>query len=309
MKKRKRKLPGKVLTIGVVRTFAHPVDRILTPRLTRSRRGSACLERRINRTLYTRVQFTKMALSAGARVFVYSLQDPNEFYGPYEGQGAGEKGTFWTPPMKGDGVVIEYFVPKGMADFGAMPFKISKVTHVHTDPLTVKAAGTCHNEVARSMGRYGKVRRLAGYCWGLIQWFVYRHSAERYDFKRDSLLADGQPLFRHADRGAIPRVYWNYNTRRDLLALPLPTARILLATGYLSDFTFVRLTGTVPGGLFFSGWDATTFSGTPNGTGIHHPNGSAQTDLFRNGAASHRRRMQTTTARTRGVWVSTGTAP
>src|SRR5207248_4670950 len=41
-----------------------------------------------------------------------------------------------------------------------------------------------------------------------------------------------------------------------------------------SDFTFVKLTGSMPGGLFFSGWDASTTPVSTSVTGIHHPEGS-----------------------------------
>jgi hypothetical protein len=61
--------------------------------------------------------------------------------------------------MQGDGVVIEYFVPKTAAGFSGTAFKVSKVAHVYLDPLTLKVGG-CHNEVtapwtetAKSVGR------------------------------------------------------------------------------------------------------------------------------------------------------------
>ena len=57
--------------------------------------------------LAIRVQFKGMSLPVGARVFVYSLTNPNEYYGPYEGHGPSEDGTFWTPPMRGDTAIIE----------------------------------------------------------------------------------------------------------------------------------------------------------------------------------------------------------
>jgi hypothetical protein len=79
------------------------------------------------------------------------------------------------------------------------------------------------------------------------------------------------------------RVYWNYNSE------PLPTCPAnctdganLLVTGTTSDFTFVRLTGTVPGGLFFSGWDAATFSTTASIAGIHHPDATHKRISFGN---------------------------
>ena len=71
------------------------------------------------------------------------------------------------------------------------------------------------------------------------------------------------------------RVYWNYNTGDDPPAgTPFTDGANLLATGTASDFTFVRLTGSLPGGLFFSGWDANPVPLSTSVTGIHHPDGS-----------------------------------
>ncbi len=80
--------------------------------------------------LYTRVHFTGMSLPAGARVFVYSMKNPDDFYGPYEGHGHSEDGTFWTPPMEGDGVVIEYITPNSTANPEAVPFRVLDISHI-----------------------------------------------------------------------------------------------------------------------------------------------------------------------------------
>src|SRR5207237_5735601 len=61
-------------------------------------------------------------------------------------------------------------------------------------------------------------------------------------------------------------VYWNYNSGEDPTAFPSTHGANLLVTGTSSDFTFLLLTGSVPGGLFFSGWEATHFAGSVPGS-------------------------------------------
>ena len=107
-----------------------------------------------------RVQFKDMSLPAGARVFVYSPSNPNEYYGPYEGRGASENGTFWTPAIKGDSAVIEYFTP-AVNNSTKSPFKVPSIAHVYKDvPVLEDPAASCEQEVtadwqnvAKSVGR------------------------------------------------------------------------------------------------------------------------------------------------------------
>jgi len=62
-------------------------------------------------------------LPVGARVFVYSAANADLYLGPYEGRGPWNNGTFWTPSLPGDHLVIEYMSPTGTASantlFGA----------------------------------------------------------------------------------------------------------------------------------------------------------------------------------------------
>src|SRR5207302_8070319 len=96
--------------------------------------------------LYTRLHFKEMSLPIGARVFVYSASNPDQFAGPYEGRGPWGDGTFWTPPLPGDTLTIEYFTPAGTQSPDA-PFKVSEVSHVYKDVFTTDAAGSCNLDV------------------------------------------------------------------------------------------------------------------------------------------------------------------
>lgn len=107
--------PDKKLRIGVVRAFSRPVRVSSDSTLYSVAEGDVRVMGIVSEgALYTRVHFTNMSLPAGARVFVYSLKNAEEFYGPFEGRGPSGDGTFWTPPMEGDAVAIEYFTPNGV---------------------------------------------------------------------------------------------------------------------------------------------------------------------------------------------------
>lgn len=271
---------NKRIQIGTVRAFQRPLD------ISSDGTGYSVPEGDVRiigvaseGALYTRVHFTKMSLPPGARVFVYSLKNPDEFYGPYEGRGPSDDGTFWTPPMEGEGVAIEYFRPNGASDSQAAPFLISEISHIFGDPLMTAganaAAGSCNldvaaewAEVAKSVGELQFTSDGSEYlCTGTLL------NNQANDFTPYLLTANH--CFNTQAEAQTLRVYWNYNSGDVIPANTLHTdGATLLATGTGSDFTFVLLNGALPGGLFFSGWDANPTSiGTPI-TGIHHPKGS-----------------------------------
>src|SRR5713101_4515332 len=138
----------KLLRVGVVRQLAVPLDPISDSALYHIAEGDVRVAAIVSPgSLRTRLHFQNTSLPTGARVFVYSMSDPDEFFGPYEGRGASDDGTFWTPPLTGEGVVIEYFTPAGLT-FGGVPFRISEVSHNYKDILrSTDAAGACNLEV------------------------------------------------------------------------------------------------------------------------------------------------------------------
>ncbi len=270
----------KRLRIGEVRAFPQPVKVSSDSALYRVAEGDVRVMGVVSEgARYTRVHFTGMSLPAGARVFVYSLKNPDEFYGPYEGRGPSGDGTFWTPPMEGEGVAIEYFTPHGAGDSSVTPFQVSEVSHIFRDSLTKAggedAAGACNldvaaewSEVAKSVGELQFTSDGSEYlCTGTLL------NNQANDFTPYLLTANH--CFNTQAEAQTLRVYWNYNSGDIPPAGTLHTdGANLLATGTGSDFTFVLLTGSLPGGLFFAGWDANPISAATPVTGIHHPDGS-----------------------------------
>ena len=281
-KKTKQK-DEKFLRIGVVRHLAKPLDAIADSTLYTVTEGDIRVAGVASEgAVAIRVQFKDMALPPGARVFVYSLTNPNEFYGPYEGRGPSEDGTFWTPAIHGDTAVIEYFSPaKSSSD--KTPFKVSSIAHVYKDMSSDDAAAACELEVtpewqnvAKSVGRIDFVSQgSVATCSGTLL---------------NNVANDQKPYFLTAHHCLSTQteaqsvtVYWNYNTGDSPPGgTPTTHGANLLVTGATSDFTLLLLTGSLPGGLFFSGWDSSAFSGTAAATGIHHPDGSHKRISFGN---------------------------
>ncbi|HEX8142227.1 MAG TPA: Calx-beta domain-containing protein [Pyrinomonadaceae bacterium] len=265
----------KQVRIGEVRAFPGPLKSSADSTLFNIPEGDVRMMGIVSEgALYTRLHFTKMALPKGARLFVYSAKNPDEFYGPYEGRGPSGDGSFWTPPMEGDEIVVEYFLPKSIAPSTEEAFQISEVSHIYTDPFAKAAAGSCNLEVtadwvnvAKSVGHLQFTKTNGEFiCTGTL----LNDSAQ--DFTPYLLTANH--CFSTQTEAQSLRVYWNYNTGDFPSSTPRTDGSTLLATGSASDFTFVRLTGVVPGGLVFSGWDASATPVSTSVTAIHHPHGS-----------------------------------
>jgi outer membrane protein assembly factor BamB len=271
----KRKKGDKFLRIGVVRPLATPLDPISDSALYTVAEGDIRVGGVVSEgAVAVRVQFKDMSLPPGARVFVYSLTNPNEYYGPYVGRGASEDGTFWTPPMRGDTAVIEYFTP-ARSSSAKTPFKVFSIAHVYKDMSVDNAAGACELEVtadwlnvAKSVGRVDFVSGgFVGTCTGTLL-------NDAANDQKPYFLTANHCISTQTEAQSVT-VYWNYNTGDTPPGgTPTTNGANLLVTGTSSDFSLLFLTGSVPGGLFFSGWDSSAFNSTAAGTGIHHPDGS-----------------------------------
>jgi hypothetical protein len=84
-----------------------------------------------------RVQFSNTDLPPGAKLFVRSMSHPDDAYGPFEGRGALGNGTFWSPPVRGEGIIIEYLDPQLTSGksprMETVPFSINRISHIFRD--------------------------------------------------------------------------------------------------------------------------------------------------------------------------------
>ncbi|HEX8289275.1 MAG TPA: FG-GAP-like repeat-containing protein [Pyrinomonadaceae bacterium] len=233
----------------------------------------------------TRVQFSNMNLPEGGRVFVYSATDPNEIYGPYKKTGESETGEFWTPPVKGDSIVIEYFAPdESAATKAKLPFLINEISHIYRDPFSdyeqkmgppdypqcAVNVPAEWSEVAKSVAHLQFVSGGSVYiCTGTLL------NSTIGDF--DPILLTANHCISTAAEAQSLRAYWLYNSGDFPTTSTLRTdGATLLNTGITSDYTLVRMRGIVPlrQGITYSGWDAATTAVNTPVVGIHHPNGS-----------------------------------
>lgn len=277
----------KRMRIGITRVLPKNLEPSSDARLFSVPEGEVRLIGIVSKqALQVRVHFTDVNLPKGARIFVYSASNPEEVYGPFEGRGAAGDGEFWTPPVRGENVVIEYFEPSAAAKArSAQPFKIGKITHDYkaldgTNAYTEKAAGACNlnvtsewSNIAKSVGRMQFVSDGGSYvCTGTLL---------------NNQASDGTPNFltanhciNTASEAQSLRVTWNYNSPGATSSFTDGSS--LLMTGTSSDYTLVRLTGSLPGGLIFSGWSTTMPTASTPITGIHHPAGDYKRISFGN---------------------------
>jgi len=219
-----------------------------------------------------RIQFSDFSLPAGARVFVYSASDQNVYFGPYEGRGPWNDGTFWTPSMPGDQIVIEYTAPAGSN--ATAPFTVSKIAHIYKDAIdTDDPAGSCNLDVTPAWANVAKSVAMLEFITGPFvadcTGTLLNDSNPNLDFY---LLTAHHCISTQAEAQSTT-AYWNYDSGE---TPPSGTASIgfdLTVTGGDSDFTLLHRAGVISG-LFFSGWDASPVGAATSITGIHHPNGS-----------------------------------
>ncbi|HKP37205.1 MAG TPA: Calx-beta domain-containing protein, partial [Pyrinomonadaceae bacterium] len=273
----KKAVSDKLLRIGIVRPLPIALDPLTDSAVYPVAEGDVHIAAVVSEgALFTRVHFKDMSLPPGARVFVYSMSKPDEYQGPYEGRGLSADGTFWTPPLSGDGVVIEFVTAPGTKT-KVQPFQVSEVSHTFKEVFPENdQAGSCNLEVqspwlnvAKSVGMLDFIAGgFEAICTGTL---LNDTASDQIPY----VLTANHCIGTQTEAQSVI-VFWNYTSGDDPTgSTPSTFGANLLATGASSDFTLLRLTGTLPGGLFYSGWDANPLSSPPvSVTGIHHPNGS-----------------------------------
>ncbi|HYX27943.1 MAG TPA: pre-peptidase C-terminal domain-containing protein, partial [Pyrinomonadaceae bacterium] len=259
----------------MVRQFDAPLDPMTDSALYQLAEGEVRVAAVIAEgSLRTRLHFVEMSLPAGARVFVYSMSDPNEFYGPFEGHGSSDEGTFWTPPLSGEGVVIEYVVPPATSLADA-PFKISEVSHGYKElPLPrTAAAGACNLEVPNDWTNVAKSVGMLDFMTGGFEALCTGTLLNDTDTTTDHYVLTANHCISSQSEAQSAQIYWNYNSGESPSGSPTSFGATLKVTGTASDFSLLRF-ASVPSGLFFSGWDASSVATSTSVAGIHHPSGS-----------------------------------
>ncbi len=231
-------------------------------------------------SLMTRLHFIDFDLPEGASLFVYSAKKPDDVHSVSEGQAIGGKRDFWTPPVAGDEVIIEYFNPNKNSVNEPTPFIIAAVSHMFKDPLLYSSPEEdfCHNnipsqwtETAKSVGGIDFIdRETQLYCTGTLL------TNQSVDFTPFFLTANHCGIT-SANAQSV-RIWWNFDIAgQSLTSKPHSDVTKLLANKDAisgTDFALLQILGSLPTSAYFSGW-TTIMPGFLTGVvGIHHPDGA-----------------------------------
>jgi len=249
-----------------------------------------------------RVHVEDVRLPGRARLVVYSTNNPQETHGPYDARYLGGRSEFWTETVFDSTVTLECYVPPGV-DAGDVSLNVQEITHqyVKIGDLIPKV-GTCHNDVmcysawsteangVAGLGTIGSVGSV--WCTGTLLNDFDAETFEDYFMTANHCLSgDSVTLATQVDANTI-EFYWFYQTSTCDGTPPNPAtvprtgggADLLGAQTRASgsDFAFLRIRNTTPGGTAYLGWT----TGSPGSgdalTGIHHPSGSFKRISFGN---------------------------
>ncbi|MHC4108254.1 MAG: hypothetical protein ACYSTY_09250, partial [Planctomycetota bacterium] len=232
-----------------------------------------------------RLHFTGMNLPDGAEVVVYGFEPGLGLRGPYASQGALGDGSLWTGTVLGERARIEYFVPAGAAGGNPdVPFAVDSIQHIYVDFFRRGeggggAGGACHNDptcfpawddVADSVGLVQFTDDGGGgfICSGQLL---------------STVIADQTPYYLTAahcinssSEAASAEIFWRFETMTCNGAPFLgPTSSFCsLADTYGSaDESLLLVEGTLPTGMFWSGWQTSQPAQGTASACIHHPLG------------------------------------
>lgn len=205
--------------------------------------------------------------------------------------------TYWGPVVEGIDATVEIELPPGVAT-GAVDVAIPSVSHMFMSmkegsaiaPLATYAAPNHPKSLSCQVDVSCTAPLPAAS--NAVLWLLFQENGSSY-------ICSGTVLSNTANNG-IPYVLTaNHCISNQTVASTLysesnyrsascdatsgnyfatdGTSAALLYTAYNTDSTLLRLNGTLPAGVLYAGWDATTVAAVNTTiTGIHHPYGDAQ---------------------------------
>lgn len=276
------------LRIGAIRQLPSPLDSFAEMSAFDTPQGRVFVAHIASEgALSLRLHFSNFNLPAGAKLFLYPAKNPNSFLGPYEAGKPGTQSEFWSSPIPGDDVVIEYFVLRvgqenNQSTVNSLPFRVTQISHAFTDERMVlpgvaqqTSPGTCNSnvtpewtETARSVARLRFVAAEGEFlCTGTLLNTTNNSG-------RPFILTANHCISKPSEAESISAT-WLYDTPGSTSLSQESNGAFLLATGQRSDFTLVELRfPNVPSGVRYSGWTTQMPSASTSVASIHHPLGS-----------------------------------
>jgi uncharacterized protein (TIGR03437 family) len=281
----RQKTPRRKMRIGVTRPITVALAAQADSTIFETPEGRLGMLRVISPgALLLRLHLTQVALPAGARLFVYSAKNPDEFYGPYLKPDGGE---FWTPPLTGDEVVVEYLLPNvGQSQMEKEVFHLSEVSHIFANPreqLSQITAQNCQREVPAEWREAAKSTALVEFVQPDGEYLCSGTLLNDTSDSGTPYLLTANHCFNNQRGAESLTVYWLYDTQvTHPDTLPRNFGAKLLATGAAADFTLVQLRSAPPPGVRYAGWTTEGPAPARAMTGIHHPEGEYKRIAFGN---------------------------
>jgi hypothetical protein len=220
-----------------------------------------------------RLHLESFELQDGDQVFVRGVGQ-DYIAGPYSGKGPWGDGEFWTGTITGDTVVVEHYI-KGVE----RPLHVSELSHLYRNPfsaqvtpeaLSCEVDASCSNEPEKNaIGRFDFISGSATMvCAGTL---INDPSSDRALF-----FLTANHCIATEDQARSMEIFWFYQTSAcNSGVLRSDIARSigadLLARDPSSDSSLVKVSGAVPGGIVFAGWDPNLRIAGTAGFGLHHP--------------------------------------
>lgn len=223
-----------------------------------------------------RMRFENFNLPEGDEVYAYGLSSDSHVAGPYTGRGPLGSDSFWADAVEGETIVIEHFIKRHETGF-----RLAALSHifgsidagrVSAEVLSCEVDASCSgaglgNEVGRLLFQSGGG---AFVCTGTML------NNQRSDFTPFFLTA--AHCISSESEASSAQVYWFYqtthcdnNTLRSDIAVT--SGAILIATSQKADSSLLKLSGAIPPGVGFAGWNADPLTSSQLVYGLHHPGG------------------------------------
>ncbi|HYE74737.1 MAG TPA: BACON domain-containing carbohydrate-binding protein, partial [Blastocatellia bacterium] len=284
---KRQKQGEKRLRIGVSRQLPEPININTTNTSYKVSGGTLRLARIVSEgAVSMRLHLTNIALPKGTRVFVFSAQNPDDFAGPYLSQNTSN--DLWTPSLKGDTLVVEYFTPDGLsAETQKTPFVIAELSHIFINArsaakisdngkVSLEAtteAEPCELNVPAEWSEAAKSVGLIEFGDGGNEYLCTGTLLNTADNNGTPYFLTANHCINNQASAEFAQVYWLFDNGSE----PNPSFRNrgawLLASGKATDSSLLQLRGTVPAGVRYAGWDATRPTVGTSVTGLHHPAG------------------------------------
>ncbi len=229
-----------------------------------------------------RLRFSAMNLPAGSRIWIWSIDRPDIFDGPFTGRGPTGTGRFWSTALPGERVRIAYVAPTSSAD-DEPAFSVDRLAHIYRDLFTTKdRADECHNDSTcypAWAGIRNAVARLT-FIDGDESYFCTGQLIDTITGDFTPYLLTAGSCCSSQETAETTVALWQYQSQVCDGTVPPPavlhtsSSADLISSSESADFALLLIHGTLPTGTYFGGWTSEPIPWSEPAAAIHHPLGS-----------------------------------